>query len=52
MACEQEPAATDAVLLTQAELQLEDGQYAEALASSEPGPRAATGPRAGAEAAG
>lgn len=33
MACEQEPAATDAVLLTQAELQLEDGQYAEALAS-------------------
>jgi HemY protein len=33
MACEQEPAATDAVLLTQAELQLEDGQFAEALAS-------------------
>lgn len=33
MACEQEPAATDAVLLTQAELQLEDGQYAEALIS-------------------
>jgi len=33
MACEQEPAAQDAVLLTQAELQLEDGQYAEALAS-------------------
>ena len=33
MACEQEPAAEDAVLLTQAELQLEDGQYAEALAS-------------------
>jgi HemY protein len=33
MACEQEPAAKDAVLLTQAELQLEDGQYAEALAS-------------------
>ena len=33
MACEQEPAATDAVLLTQAELQLEDGQYAEALGS-------------------
>jgi HemY protein len=33
MACEQEPAATDAVLLTQAELQLEDGQYTEALAS-------------------
>lgn len=33
MACEQEPAATDAVLLTQAELQLEDGEYAEALAS-------------------
>jgi len=33
MACEQEPAARDAVLLTQAELQLEDGQYGEALAS-------------------
>jgi HemY protein len=33
MACEQEPAAEDAVLLTQAELQLEDGQYAEALVS-------------------
>ncbi len=33
MACEQEPAAEDAVLLTQAELQLEDGQYAEARAS-------------------
>ena len=33
MACVQEPAATDAVLLTQAELQLEDGQYTEALAS-------------------
>jgi HemY protein len=33
MACEQEPAAQDAVLLTQAELQLEDGQYAEALVS-------------------
>ncbi len=33
MACEKEPAAQDAVLLTQAELQLEDGQYAEALAS-------------------
>ena len=33
MACEQEPAAQDAVLLTQAELQLEDGQYAEALNS-------------------
>jgi len=33
MACEQEPAARDAVLLTQAELQLDDGQYAEALAS-------------------
>jgi HemY protein len=33
MACEQEPAAEDAVLLTQAELQLEDGQYPEALAS-------------------
>lgn len=33
MACEQEPAAADAVLLTQAELQLEDGQYAEALTS-------------------
>jgi HemY protein len=33
MACEHEPAAQDAVLLTQAELQLEDGQYAEALAS-------------------
>jgi HemY protein len=33
LACEQEPAAQDAVLLTQAELQLEDGQYAEALAS-------------------
>ncbi|MDH4022730.1 MAG: hypothetical protein OEV14_06365 [Gammaproteobacteria bacterium] len=33
MACEHEPAARDAVLLTQAELQLEDGQYAEALAS-------------------
>lgn len=33
MACEQEPAAQDAVLLTQAELQLEDGQWAEALAS-------------------
>jgi HemY protein len=33
MACEQEPAARDAVLLTQAELQLEDGQYAEALLS-------------------
>lgn len=33
MACEQEPAARDAVLLTQAELQLEDGQYAEALES-------------------
>jgi len=33
MACEQEPAAQDAVLLTQAELQLEDGQYDEALAS-------------------
>ena len=33
MACVQEPAATDAVLLTQAELQLEDGQYSEALAS-------------------
>lgn len=33
MACVQEPAATDAVLLTQAELQLEDGQYGEALAS-------------------
>ncbi|MEO7385724.1 MAG: heme biosynthesis HemY N-terminal domain-containing protein, partial [Gammaproteobacteria bacterium] len=33
MACEQEPAAQDAVLLTQAELQLEDGQYAEALTS-------------------
>lgn len=33
MACEQEPAAQDAVLLTQAELQLEDGQYAESLAS-------------------
>lgn len=33
MACEQEPAAQDAVLLTQAELQLEDGQWPEALAS-------------------
>jgi HemY protein len=33
MAIEQEPAATDAVLLTQAELQLEDGQYEAALAS-------------------
>ena len=33
MACEHEPAAQDAVLLTQAELQLEDGQYPEALAS-------------------
>jgi HemY protein len=33
MACEQEPAAKDAVLLTQAELQLEDGQYTEALRS-------------------
>ena len=33
MACEQEPAAEDAVLLTQAELQLEDGQYSEALVS-------------------
>lgn len=33
MACEQEPAAQDAVLLTQAELQLEDGQWTEALAS-------------------
>lgn len=33
MACDQEPAARDAVLLTQAELQLEDGQYGEALAS-------------------
>lgn len=33
MACEQEPAAEDAVLLTQAELQLEDGQYPEALVS-------------------
>ena len=33
MACEHEPAAQDAVLLTQAELQLEDGQYEEALAS-------------------
>lgn len=33
MACEQEPAATDAVLLTQAELQMEDGQYREALAT-------------------
>ena len=33
MACEQEPAAQDAVLLTQAELQLEDGQFAEALNS-------------------
>lgn len=33
MACIQEPAATDAVLLTQAELQLEDGQYPEALGS-------------------
>lgn len=33
MACEQEPAAEDAVLLTQAELQLEDGQYTEALVS-------------------
>jgi len=33
MASEQEPAAEDAVLLTKAELQLEDGQYAEALAS-------------------
>ena len=33
MACDQEPAAQDAVLLTQAELQLEDGQYAEALNS-------------------
>lgn len=35
MATEQEPAATDAVLLTQAELQLEDGQYETALASLE-----------------
>jgi HemY protein len=35
MATEQEPAATDAVLLTQAELQLEDGQYDTALASLE-----------------
>lgn len=33
MACDQEPAAQDAVLLTQAELQLEDGQYPEALNS-------------------
>ncbi|MEZ5564077.1 MAG: heme biosynthesis HemY N-terminal domain-containing protein [Gammaproteobacteria bacterium] len=33
MACEQEPAARDAVLLTQAELQLEDGQWPEALVS-------------------
>jgi HemY protein len=33
MASDQEPAATDAVLLTQAELQIEDGQYDEALAS-------------------
>lgn len=35
MAIEQEPAATDAVLLTQAELQLEDGQYELALACLE-----------------
>lgn len=35
MATEQEPAATDAVLLTQAELQLEDGQYDLALTSLE-----------------
>lgn len=33
MAAEQVPAAAHAVLLTQAELQLEDGQYDEALAS-------------------
>jgi HemY protein len=33
MAIEHEPAATDAVLLTQAELQIEDGQYEPALAS-------------------
>ena len=33
MACEQEPAAEDAVLLTKAELELEDGQYPEALVS-------------------
>lgn len=33
MASEQEPAAEDAVLLTKAELQLEDGQYPEALVS-------------------
>lgn len=33
MASAQEPAATDAVLLTQAELQIEDGEYAPALAS-------------------
>jgi len=33
MACEHEPAATDAVLLTQAQLQLEDGEFAAALAS-------------------
>lgn len=33
MACEMEPAATDAVLLTQAELELEDGQYDEAYAT-------------------
>jgi HemY protein len=35
LACEHEPAATDAVLLTQAELQLEDGEYAAAQASLE-----------------
>jgi len=33
LACEHEPAATDAVLLTQAELQMEDGDYAAAQAS-------------------